>query len=35
VADYLQSLNSMAVNGTGRPSRPAIVPAVESSRNQK
>jgi N-acetylmuramoyl-L-alanine amidase len=35
VADYLQSLNSMAVNGTSRPSRPAIVPAVESSRNQK
>ncbi|MGB8322143.1 MAG: N-acetylmuramoyl-L-alanine amidase [Candidatus Acidiferrum sp.] len=35
VADYLQSLNSMAVNGTSRPSRPTIVPAVESSRNQK
>ncbi len=35
VAAYLQSLNSMAVNVSGKPNRPAIVPAVEQTRNQK
>jgi len=35
VAAYLQSLNSMAVNVSGKPNRPAVVPAVEQSRNQK
>jgi len=34
VASYLQSLNSMAVNSSGKPNRPVIVP-VEQSRNQK
>jgi N-acetylmuramoyl-L-alanine amidase len=34
VADYLQSLNSMAVNRSGRPNRPVVVPTVEQSRNQ-
>jgi len=32
---YLQSLNSMAGNSSGRPNRPVIIPAVEQSRNQK
>jgi len=32
---YLQSLNSMAGNSFGRPNRPAVIPAVEQSRNQK
>ena len=35
VAEYLQSLNSMAVNVSGKPRRPAVIPAVEQSRNQK
>jgi N-acetylmuramoyl-L-alanine amidase len=35
VIAYLQSLNSMAMNGTGRPNRVPIVAAVEQSRNQK
>lgn len=35
VSDYLQSLNSMAVNGTAKPGRPAPVTAVEQSRNQQ
>jgi N-acetylmuramoyl-L-alanine amidase len=35
VSDYLQSLNSMAVNGTAKPGRPAPVAAVEQSRNQQ
>ena len=35
VAAYLQSLNSMAVNTSGWPNRPMVIPAVEQSRNQK
>ena len=35
VSDYLQSLNSMAVNGTAKPGRPAPVAMVEQSRNQQ
>ncbi len=35
VAEYLQSLNSMAVNVSGKPDRPAVIPAVEQTRNQK
>jgi N-acetylmuramoyl-L-alanine amidase len=35
VAAYLQSLNSMAVNVSGKPDRPAVIPAVEQTRNQK
>jgi len=35
VSDYLQSMNSMAVNGTARPGRPARAAAVEQSRNQQ
>jgi len=35
VSDYLQSLNSMAVNGTAKPGRPAPVATVEQSRNQQ
>jgi len=35
VAAYLQSLNSMAVNVSGKPNRPAVIPAVEQTRNQK
>jgi N-acetylmuramoyl-L-alanine amidase len=35
VSDYLQSLNSMAVNGTAKPGRPAPMAAVEQSRNQQ
>ena len=32
---YLESLNSMAGNSSGRPNRPAVISAVEQSRNQK
>jgi len=35
VSDYLQSMNSMAVNGTARPGRPAPMATVEQSRNQQ
>jgi N-acetylmuramoyl-L-alanine amidase len=35
VSDYLQSLNSMAVNRSSKPGRPAAVPTVEQSRNQQ
>ncbi len=35
MAAYLESLNSMAVNTSGKPNRPAVIPAVEQSRNQK
>jgi N-acetylmuramoyl-L-alanine amidase len=35
VATYLQSMNSVAVNGTVRPARMPVVTAVEQSRNQK
>jgi N-acetylmuramoyl-L-alanine amidase len=35
VSAYLQSLNSMAMDGTSRPGRTPIVPTVEQSRNQK
>jgi N-acetylmuramoyl-L-alanine amidase len=35
VSDYLQSMNSMAVNGTAKPGRPAPAAAVEQSRNQQ
>jgi N-acetylmuramoyl-L-alanine amidase len=35
MAAYLESLNSMAGNSSGRPNRPAVIPAVEQSRNQK
>ena len=35
VSDYLQSMNSMAVNGTAKPGRPASLAAVEQSRNQQ
>jgi N-acetylmuramoyl-L-alanine amidase len=35
VSEYLQSMNSMAVNGTPRPGRPAPAAAVEQSRNQQ
>ena len=35
VSDYLQSMNSVAVNGTARPGRPAPAAAVEQSRNQQ
>jgi N-acetylmuramoyl-L-alanine amidase len=35
VAAYLQSLNSMAMNTSARPNRPAVIPTVEQSRNQK
>jgi N-acetylmuramoyl-L-alanine amidase len=35
VAAYLQSLNSMAVNVSGKPNRPAVIPVVEQTRNQK
>ena len=34
VTAYLQSMNSMAVSSSGKPSRPVVVP-VEQSRNQK
>ncbi|MGA3175966.1 MAG: N-acetylmuramoyl-L-alanine amidase [Candidatus Acidiferrum sp.] len=32
---YLESLNSMAGNSSGRANRPAVISAVEQSRNQK
>jgi N-acetylmuramoyl-L-alanine amidase len=35
VAAYLQSINSVAVNGTSRPARTPAVTTVEQSRNQK
>jgi len=35
VSDYLQSMNSMAVNGTAKPGRPAPAAMVEQSRNQQ
>jgi N-acetylmuramoyl-L-alanine amidase len=35
VAAYLQSMNSVAVNGTQRPTRTPAVATVEQSRNQK
>lgn len=35
VAAYLESLNSMAMNGTARPGHTPVVPTVEQSRNQK
>jgi N-acetylmuramoyl-L-alanine amidase len=35
MATYLESMNSMAGNSSGRPNRPAVIPAVEQSRNQK
>src|SRR5207249_80205 len=36
VSDYLQSMNSMTVNGTAKPGRPAPAAAVvEQSRNQQ
>jgi N-acetylmuramoyl-L-alanine amidase len=35
VANYLESLNSVDMNVTGKSSRPAAVAAVEQSRNQK
>ncbi len=35
VSDYLQSMNSMTVNGTPRPGRPAPSAMVEQSRNQQ
>jgi N-acetylmuramoyl-L-alanine amidase len=35
MAAYLESLNSMAGNSSGKPNRPAVIPAVEQSRNQK
>ena len=35
VSDYLQSMNSMAVNGTAKPGRSSPVAAVAQSRNQQ
>jgi N-acetylmuramoyl-L-alanine amidase len=35
VSDYLQSMNSVAVNGTAKPGRPAPVATFEQSRNQQ
>jgi N-acetylmuramoyl-L-alanine amidase len=35
VSAYLQSLNSMATNGSAHPGRAPVVPTVEQSRNQK
>jgi N-acetylmuramoyl-L-alanine amidase len=35
VAAYLESLNSVELNATGKTNRPAAVTAVEQSRNQK
>jgi N-acetylmuramoyl-L-alanine amidase len=34
VSEYLQSLNSMAVNKSNRPGHAVVIPAVEQSRNQ-
>ena len=33
VTSYLQSMNSMNMGATGKPMKPAVVPAVEQSRN--
>ena len=35
VSDYLQSMNSVAMNGTAKPGRPTRAAAVEQSRNQQ
>jgi N-acetylmuramoyl-L-alanine amidase len=35
VSDYLQSLNSMAMDSAARPNHTPVVPTVEQSRNQK
>jgi len=35
VAQYLESMNSLAVNTTGKPVRTPVVASVEQSRNQK
>lgn len=35
VSEYLQSLNSMAMDSTARPGHAPVVPTVEQSRNQK
>jgi len=35
VAQYLESMNSLAVNGSGKPTRTPVVATVEQSRNQK
>jgi N-acetylmuramoyl-L-alanine amidase len=35
VVAYLQNLNSVTVNTSGKPVRPPVVPTVEQSRNQK
>jgi N-acetylmuramoyl-L-alanine amidase len=35
VAQYLESMNSLAVNGSGKPARAPVVASVEQSRNQK
>jgi N-acetylmuramoyl-L-alanine amidase len=35
VAQYLESMNSLAVNTSGRPARTPVVASVEQSRNQK
>jgi N-acetylmuramoyl-L-alanine amidase len=35
VSEYLQSMNSVALNGTSKPARAATIPTVEQSRNQQ
>jgi len=35
VSNYLQSINSVAMNSTGKPNQTALVSTVEQSRNQK
>jgi N-acetylmuramoyl-L-alanine amidase len=35
VAQYLESMNSLAVNSSGKPARAPVVASVEQSRNQK
>jgi N-acetylmuramoyl-L-alanine amidase len=35
VSNYLQNMNSVAMNSTSKPNRTALVSAVEQSRNQK
>lgn len=35
VSEYLQSLNSVAMNSSLKPGRPAVTPTVEQSRNQQ
>jgi len=35
MASYLQNMNSMAMNGTGKLNKTALVSSVEQSRNQK